>query len=194
MSRHRSFATSEGVRRRMQQQGRRDTRPEIALRRELHRRGLRYRLCERPIPELRRNIDVVLRPLRIAIEIRGCFWHHCPQHGTIPKSNSDWWRQKFARTQARDNETERLLQDAGWVLLWVWEHENPVEVAAVVRAMVDARRTLPNVGQAGHAGGAPCFSDKKPQIAAETEDKQEVGIDGISCSQTHPPLGISRNC
>jgi len=142
MSRHLSFAASESVRRRMQRQGRRDTKPEIALRRELHRHGLRYRLCERPIPELRRNIDVVFRAVRIAIEVRGCFWHHCPQHGTIPKSNSEWWRQKFARTQARDSETEQLLQDAGWVLLWVWEHENPVEVAATVKAMINARRTL----------------------------------------------------
>ena len=116
----------------------------MALRRELYRRGLRYRLCERPIPELRRNIDVVFRALRIAIEVRGCFWHHCPQHGTIPKSNSEWWRRKFARTQARDYETEKLLRDAGWVLLWVWEHEKPAEVAAAVRAMIDTRRTPRN--------------------------------------------------
>lgn len=135
-----SFASTSEVRKRMQRQARQGTGPEIALRRELHSRGLRYRLSERPIPSLRRRIDIVFRRLRIAVEVRGCFWHNCPEHGSMPKSNQTWWAAKFARTRARDEETEWRLAEAGWQLLVVWEHEDVIPAADRVCAAVAAAR------------------------------------------------------
>lgn len=123
MGRHGSFASSRATRRRMQAQPRRDTAPEIALRRELHHRGLRYFVHSRPLPDLRRTVDVVFSRLRIAVEVRGCFWHGCRRHGVVPKANAAWWLAKFARTTARDAETARRLRSAGWILVVVWEHQ-----------------------------------------------------------------------
>jgi DNA mismatch endonuclease (patch repair protein) len=119
-------------------QRRRDTGPELALRHELHGRGLRYRLHRRPIPSVRREIDIVFPRARVAVEVRGCFWHACPEHGSIPKAHAEWWAQKFQRNRVKDAETAELLAKAGWRLVVVWEHEDPVDaanrVASVVRA------------------------------------------------------------
>lgn len=133
-------ASSASVRRRMAEQARRDTRPELELRRALHRLGLRYRLQRRPLPAVRRTVDLVFASTRTAVEVRGCFWHACPDHGSKPKVNSEWWRDKLARTQARDAETERLLLNAGWKLIVVWEHEHPALAAERIAAIVADRR------------------------------------------------------
>lgn len=113
----------------MQRQAARDTGPELALRRELHRRGLRYRIHRRPLPELRREADVVFPSARVAVFVMGCFWHGCPEHATWPANNAEWWREKLERNQARDAETMARLRAAGWVPIVVWEHE-PASVAA----------------------------------------------------------------
>jgi DNA mismatch endonuclease (patch repair protein) len=70
----------------------------------------------------------------LVVDVRGCFWHRCPLHGSSPKANSDWWTEKLARNTARDAETEALLRAAGWRLVVVWEHEDPVAAADRVAA------------------------------------------------------------
>jgi DNA mismatch endonuclease (patch repair protein) len=60
---------------------------------------------------------------RIAVFVDGCFWHLCPVHGSIPKANTDWWKRKLERTQARDDETNQKLTAAGWEVIRIWEHE-----------------------------------------------------------------------
>ena len=108
---------------------RRDTAAELALRRELHRRGLRYRVVY-PLPgQRRRTIDVAFTKVRVAVFVDGCFWHGCPEHGTKPRSNSEWWRTKLAANRSRDDDTDRLLAELGWTVVRIWEHE-PVEIAA----------------------------------------------------------------
>lgn len=102
---------------------RRDTAPEVALRRELHRRGLRYRVQVKVPLNRRRTIDVAFTRVRLAVFVDGCFWHGCPEHGVRPASNEDWWRWKIERNQARDRDTNRLLETAGWTVLRIWEHE-----------------------------------------------------------------------
>ena len=124
----------------MQRQRVRDTKPEVALRSELHRRGLRYRLQRRPIPGLRRTPDIVFGPARVAVEVRGCFWHACPDHATYPKNNAAWWRQKLARNRERDLETETRFREEGWELVVVWEHEDPAAGARRVEQVVRQRR------------------------------------------------------
>lgn len=134
-------------------QPRTDTAPELALRRELHRRGLRYRLHRRPEPALRRTADLVFGPAKTIVDVRGCFWHSCPEHGSSPKANSLWWREKLARTRARDDETERLLRDAGWEVLIVWEHDDPAEAAARIAAVLAERRRPGRRNTASEAAG-----------------------------------------
>jgi DNA mismatch endonuclease (patch repair protein) len=124
----------------MQANRSRDTGPELALRRALHSLGLRYRVCSRPVPGVRRTADVVFRPARVAVEVRGCFWHGCAEHYRAPSSNSGYWSEKVTRNRRRDEENAARLRDAGWVLEVVWEHEDPVEASQRIAAMVRARR------------------------------------------------------
>lgn len=116
----------------MQATARRDTAPELALRRELHRRGLRYRVEVR-LPELpRRRMDIVFTRARLVVLVDGCFWHGCPVHATTARANAPYWSAKLAANRARDRDTDERLAAAGWTVLRVWEHEDPVEVAARV--------------------------------------------------------------
>lgn len=127
--------------RRLVAQVRRDTRPELALRRELHRRGLRYRVHVRVLPGLRRESDIVFTRARIVVDVRGCWWHGCPDHRSLPQSNRDWWANKFAGNRLRDDDTVRRLTSAGWEVIVVWEHENVVESADRIEAAVKTGRT-----------------------------------------------------
>lgn len=131
-----SWASSEGTRKSMLANKRRDTSTEMAVRRALHSRGLRYRVDYAPIPGLRRRADIVFTRARIAVFIDGCFWHGCPVHGTTPKRNADYWGPKLAANVERDRDTDRRLEAAGWHVLRFWEHEDPVYVADRVELAV----------------------------------------------------------
>lgn len=120
----------------------RDTAPEMRLRRALHGLGLRYRVDVRPLPEVRRRADVVFRSSRVAVFVDGCFWHRCPDHGTTPKTNAAWWDAKLATTFRRDRETDGLLNDAGWTVVRVWEHDDPALAAELIYELVVARRKV----------------------------------------------------
>ena len=109
--------------RKMSRLRRRDTLPELTLRRELHRRGLRYRLQQKVPGNNRRTIDVALTRARVAVYVDGCFWHGCPEHRHEPKQNSTWWEWKLANNRQRDADTDAELLRAGWVVVRVWEHE-----------------------------------------------------------------------
>ena len=124
----------------MQANRSRDTRPELALRRALHSMGLRYRVCARPIPGVRQTADVVFRSARVAVEVRGCFWHGCPEHYRSPSSNASYWSEKVDRNQRRDEENAQRLREAGWVLAVVWEHEDPALASRQIAALVHQRR------------------------------------------------------
>ena len=122
------------TRRRMQRQRRRDTKPELALRRALHARGWRFRVDIAPLPGLRRRADVVFTRHRVAVYVDGCFWHSCPTHRTIPKNNHAWWVAKLLANVERDRDTERRLQSAGWITIRLWEHTALDEAIASVEA------------------------------------------------------------
>lgn len=134
--------SSERVRRAMRAQRTRDTRPETTLRRALHRRGLRYRVHQRPLPDLRRTVDVVFRPARVAVEVRGCFWHACEAHGTWPKANADWWARKLEGNRRRDEALAAALAEASWELVVVWEHDDPESAADLIALTVANRRPV----------------------------------------------------
>lgn len=133
------------VRRRIMQSNRsRDTRPEIRLRQELYALGLRYRVAQRPIAGFRRTADVVFRPTKIAVFVDGCFWHSCPQHGSLPLRNRDYWVSKLDRNVRRDAETNSVLEAHGWEVIRVWEHEVAAEAATrIARRVKFRRKSLP---------------------------------------------------
>lgn len=133
--------TDDATRLRMSRQARQDTAPERALRSLLHRQGLRFRLHQRPVAGVRRQADIVFRRARVAVFVDGCFWHSCPVHATSPKSNGTWWREKLATNVRRDRDTDERLAAAGWVVVRVWEHEDPGAAAVRVAALVRRRQS-----------------------------------------------------
>ena len=136
-------ASAPHVRKRMQSQRVRDTRPELAVRRLLHAAGLRYRVDRPPLPGLRRRADIVHGPSRLAVFIDGCFWHGCPTHGNLPTANAAFWEAKLARNRERDADTDRRLTEAGWEVIRAWEHEDPADVTRHILLRAAARRTRP---------------------------------------------------
>lgn len=118
----------------------RDTAPEKALRSELHKRGLHYRVDVRPVKELNRRADIVFRSARVAVFVDGCFWHGCPKHGTQAKANKVFWKNKIKRNQERDAETNQLLKKAGWKVVRVWEHENSEKASKKIQRIILERK------------------------------------------------------
>jgi DNA mismatch endonuclease (patch repair protein) len=110
-------------------QARRDTRPEILLRKALSKRGLRYRVDYAPLEGVCSKADVVFPRLRLAIFVHGCFWHGCPDHSRPTKSNTKWWADKIDANCRRDQETADSLEAAGWRVERIWEHESPEDAA-----------------------------------------------------------------
>ncbi|MCA4736186.1 very short patch repair endonuclease [Mycobacterium avium] len=131
-----SWASNDHVRRLMQGNRGRDTRPEIAVRKLVHAMGLRYRVNARPLPTLRRTADLVFTRRRVAVFIDGCFWHGCPEHHRQPSTNSGYWSAKVRRNRQRDATTNEALAAAGWTVLRFWAHEPPAGVAGAIRAAV----------------------------------------------------------
>jgi DNA mismatch endonuclease (patch repair protein) len=132
-------ASSLGVRRSMQANKGRDTKPELALRRAVHALGLRYRVSVRPLPAVRRTADLVFTRAKVAVFLDGCFWHGCPDHHTKAATNAAYWADKVGKNRARDRETDALLEAGGWVAVRIWEHEDPREAALKVESVVRAR-------------------------------------------------------
>lgn len=129
----------EAVSRRMRRNLKRDTRPEVALRSELHARGARfrvdYRIC---IDGLSVRADVVFTRRKLAVFVDGCFWHSCPQHGNVPRRNVEYWGPKLERNARRDRLVNEQLAAAGWRVVRAWEHEPTNEVAEAVMRAVSA--------------------------------------------------------
>lgn len=99
-----------------------NTSPEITVRKELHRRGLRFRLHNKKLPG---SPDITLSKLRLVIFVHGCFWHQHPEckRATVPTTNQDFWEKKFIANKNRDDLVQRMLKDAGWNVAIVWECE-----------------------------------------------------------------------
>jgi DNA mismatch endonuclease (patch repair protein) len=132
----RPVPSSPGVSQRMSRARRRDTLPEVLIRQEAHRRGLRYRV-DTVLPGMpRRRADIVFPRLRIAVFVDGCFWHSCPEHQSIPRANHEWWVAKLAKNTERDRDTDAHLRALGWTVLRFWEHEEPATVVDVIEHSV----------------------------------------------------------
>lgn len=119
-----------------------DTNPELRLRRELHRRGLRYRVGLKVPGMPRRTIDIAFTKSKVAVFVDGCFWHQCPEHSVPVKHNSTWWASKLEANVERDRDTTAQLEGNGWKVLRIWEHLPPEDAAALVEDVLSScRRT-----------------------------------------------------
>jgi DNA mismatch endonuclease (patch repair protein) len=152
--------SSNAARRTMLANRRRDSRPERRLRSALHAGGLRFRV-DLPIRVPGRRLihpDVVFTRARVVVFVDGCFWHGCPEHGRPPRTNSTYWSAKIAINQTRDREQTIALQEAGWIVVRVWEHEDPAAAAVAVRRVLET--------QAASDNGAVVSADRNADATA----------------------------
>lgn len=131
-------ASSNAALNRMKAAKPRDTTPEMALRQVLQEMGFAFSVDFSPIEGLRRRVDILFVEERVAVMIDGCYWHGCPQHGTWPKQNAEFWKAKIKANKRRDIDTNQRLEDAGWHVIRVWEHENPHEAAERIIDVLNA--------------------------------------------------------
>ena len=116
----------------------RDTKPELRVRRALHRAGLRYRLHAK---DLIGKPDIVFPSRRIAIFVHGCFWHRHDDSSCrlarMPKSRLDFWKPKLEGNRARDRRSLSALMAGGWTVLVIWEcqSEDKARIAALVNSV-----------------------------------------------------------
>jgi DNA mismatch endonuclease (patch repair protein) len=99
-----------------------DTKPELRLRSALHREGMRFRVCRKDLPG---KPDIVFPRHRVAVQVRGCFWHQHPEcrAGRLPASRLEYWRPKLEGNVRRDGEKDEALRTLGWCVIVVWECE-----------------------------------------------------------------------
>jgi DNA mismatch endonuclease (patch repair protein) len=121
----------------MRAQRERDTGIEREIRSRLHARGLRFRVHRRLLAGSRREVDVVFPGAKVAVFVDGCFWHGCPDHGTWPRNNAAFWRDKIEGNVRRDRDTDARLAAEGWTVVRVWEHEPPADAAQRIADAVD---------------------------------------------------------
>lgn len=97
-----------------------DTAPEKKVRSYLHKQGFRFRINKKDLPG---KPDIVLSKYKSAVFVHGCYWHrhkNC-KFAYTPKTNIEFWLNKFARTVERDKKKSRALQNLGWKVLVIWE-------------------------------------------------------------------------
>lgn len=128
------FMTPEQRRRCMSRVKSKNTKPEMLLRKELWQLGLRYRLKN----DLPGNPDIVFPGKKVVIFVDGCFWHGCPIHGTIPKTNTTFWRNKIRRNIERDRDNDSTLTQQGWLVIRVWEHAIKENLSQTTKRIVKA--------------------------------------------------------
>lgn len=137
--------TPEQRRRCMSHIKNKNTKPELLLRRALWKEGLRYRLHYSHLPG---KPDLVFAGSKVVVFIDGCFWHGCPIHGALPKTNQDFWKQKIYKNIKRDREVSNTLQEKGWKVLRFWQHELKKELPEVVsriRQFVKPRNEIEHI-------------------------------------------------
>ena len=126
----------ENISEQMRRMPTKNTDPEIKVRKSLYAKGLRYRLHRKDLPG---KPDIALGPAKVAVFVDGCYWHNCPEHGTLPKNNRKWWEEKFRKNRERDLRNDTKLIEMGWLPVHIWEHEDPNEAAARIKDLARER-------------------------------------------------------
>ncbi|WP_044338720.1 very short patch repair endonuclease [Rossellomorea aquimaris] len=106
---------------------------EDVVSRKLWKKGFRFR---RNAKNLFGKPDISIKKYKVVIFIDSCFWHQCPIHGNLPKTNSSFWKKKLERNVERDKEVNSYYKDKGWKINRVWEHEIKDDLGKVVEELV----------------------------------------------------------
>jgi len=136
MPRERLIPLKETVRYQFSGMPRRDTKTEMALRREVHHKGLGFSVALKGPPG---TPDLAFTPARVAVFVDGCFWHGCPEHYVASEKNGEWRASKLVENRERDRRADEGLVTEGWLPLDVWEHEGTYEAADVIEQAWQAR-------------------------------------------------------
>lgn len=103
------------------------TKPELALSAALRRQGLSFRKGVAPDPSLKCKADLIFASARVCVFVDGCYWHGCPRHFKLPKTNARWWKRKVIDNQLRDRRKRVALRRRGWTVIRVWECNTTTE-------------------------------------------------------------------
>lgn len=139
-------SASAAVRRSMQANTGRETSIETTFFGLLKSLGHRFSRGAKPVKPLRCTADAVFRRERVSVFVDGCFWHGCPEHFLLPKSNTEWWREKIEDNRRRDMTQTNLLRSRGWSVMRIWEHDvrrtdrHPAIAAEIERRLTRRRR------------------------------------------------------
>ena len=109
-----------------------DTRPEMLVRRGLHRLGFRFRVYAENLPG---SPDLVVKRYRAVVFVHGCYWHRqvgC-RYATTPATRPEFWQEKFEANVERDQRHQKMLREAGWRVFVVWECALRADVSAIAR-------------------------------------------------------------
>lgn len=117
-----------------------NTSPETRLRKTLWAAGLRYRIHAK----LPGRPDIVFAKAKVVIFVDGCFWHKCPEHGVMPKSNAEFWKTKLEGNVDRDRKKDSELQQLGWSIIRIWEHQVETELTETVNYIKSLLATKKN--------------------------------------------------
>lgn len=112
------------------------------MRKALHALGFRYILKSK----LPGRPDLVFPSRHVVLFVDGCFWHRCPEHGVLPTTKPDWWREKLEANVRRDREAEARLAKAGWKVIRVWEHDVRRNLPHAVDRVARALKLCPRRG------------------------------------------------
>jgi DNA (cytosine-5)-methyltransferase 1 len=150
-----------------------DTEPEVAIRSELHRLGYRFRKQHKVRAAGRkRSIDIAFPTDGLAVFVDGCFWHQCPEHRTMPKTNRDYWVPKLKRNVERDQLVTASLRRSGWTVLRVWEHMSPVDASALIAETLGELRSRK---QRSRADGFRTAADLFAGAGGSTQGLKQAG-------------------
>lgn len=127
---------SDAISRVMSSNRAKDTKPEILLRKLLWRYGLKgFRLHWKKVPG---RPDIAFPGKKIAIFVNGCFWHRCPHCKLpLPKTNTEFWKEKFKRNVDRDSLKIEQLHNESWHVLTIWECEIKTETPSIIEKIRD---------------------------------------------------------
>jgi len=106
---------------------------ETIVAKELWKNGIRYR---RNSKKLFGKPDISIQKYKVVIFIDSCFWHQCPLHATMPKSNTEFWKKKLDRNVERDQEVNEYYMRSDWNIKRIWEHEIKNDLDKVVNDLI----------------------------------------------------------
>lgn len=113
---------------------------ETRLASELKRLRISFKMHVQVLAGRRIQPDFVFPRKKVAVFLDGCFWHGCPNHGTLPKANRTWWTNKLSENRRRDVRCLRVLRAHGWIARRFWAHEPPQTIVPIIMDMLKQRK------------------------------------------------------